>query len=104
MNSTIKAVLEKLNLDNANHWDRYLHAALYAYSSIPNASTGFYLFKLMVGLRNVRSTRCPHTYMLLARNRHSPSCDLSLDIPSLIHIKVKPETNGEKRIPENKED
>ena len=52
-NGTLKAMIKKMCQERPSDWDRYLHAVLFAYREVPQASTGFSPFELLYG-RSVR--------------------------------------------------
>ena len=48
-NGTLKAMVKKMCQERPTDWDRYLHAVLFAYREVPQASTGFSPFHLLYG-------------------------------------------------------
>ena len=48
-NATIKAMMNKLSLDNPTAWDRLLQCALFAYREVPQETTRFAPFELVYG-------------------------------------------------------
>lgn len=48
-NQTLKRMLQKFVADTGKDWDRWLPFLLFAYREVPQASTGFTLFKLLYG-------------------------------------------------------
>ena len=42
-------MLRKMCQERPRDWDRYLHAVLFAYREVPQASTGFSPFELLYG-------------------------------------------------------
>ena len=48
-NGTLKAMVKKMCQERPTDWDRYLHAVLFAYREVSQASTGFSPFHLLYG-------------------------------------------------------
>ena len=53
INGVLKTILRRLCHERPKDWDRYLSAVLFAYTEVPQESTGFAPFELLYG-RNVR--------------------------------------------------
>ena len=48
-NGSLKSMLKKLCSEQPKQWHRYINALLFAYRQVPQGSTGFYPFELLLG-------------------------------------------------------